>query len=539
MKFPSFLLCTTVVIVCIVDTATAQTPAEIQSIAKAVTVEINLVKDRSLGSGVLVHQQGNLYTLITNRHVVCGKKRTCSMPLSTETFQLKFGNGSSLQVPATAVKILSKDLDLATIQFSSNTPYQIAQIAPPSSLKVGDRVYTSGYPAEPRGFSFNDGDAMAVVKKRLTEDRGGYTVIYDAQTQPGMSGGGVFDNNGRIVAIHGQGERYRDNTELPEVSKSVRNTTRSEIGSKIGYNRGIPVRWVVERLAQQGIKLGDEDPTTPASAAVTNTADEYFIAGFNKWVEPGDDIRAGKQQAIQAFSQTIRLNPRYTITYFLRAFIYAQLKEYRLSLADYNQAIALNPNFARAYNNRGLLKKNQLNDAQGALADYNQAIALNPNFALAHYNRAILKEDKLNDAQGALTDYNQAIALDPKFAVAYYNRANLKTIKLNDAQGALADYNQAIALKPNFALAYNNRANLKTYDLNDDRGALADYDQAIALDPNFAQAYGARGRLKYIKLNARSGGIADTQKAAELAKSQGNTQLLEFTLTVLQSWGVR
>jgi V8-like Glu-specific endopeptidase len=85
---------------------------------------------------------------------------------------------------------------------------------------VGDRVYTSGYPLEPRGYSFNQGKAIAVVNKRLSDDRGGYTVIYDAQTQPGMSGGGVFDNNGRLVAIHGQGERYRENTQPLEVSGS-------------------------------------------------------------------------------------------------------------------------------------------------------------------------------------------------------------------------------------------------------------------------------------------------------------------------------
>jgi formylglycine-generating enzyme required for sulfatase activity len=96
------------------------------------------------------------------------------------------------------------------------------------------------------------------------------------------------------------------------------------------------------------------------------------------------------------------------------------------------------------------------NDPQGALADYNQAISFDPNYAEAYNNRGNLKKDKLNDPQGALDDYNQAISLNPKYAAAYYNRASLKD-KLNDTQSALADYDQALSLNPNYASVYGNR----------------------------------------------------------------------------------
>jgi hypothetical protein len=82
-------------------------------------------------------------------------------------------------------------------------------------------------------------------------------VIYDAATQPGMSGGGVFSQSGRLVAIHGQGEKYADNTELQTVSSAGIVRVRAETGSKIGLNRGIPIRWIIQSLVERSLGLGN------------------------------------------------------------------------------------------------------------------------------------------------------------------------------------------------------------------------------------------------------------------------------------------
>jgi Tfp pilus assembly protein PilF len=528
----------TVALVSYADLAVAKTPAEIESISKAVTVEIRLLKDESIGSGIIIKRQGDLYTLITNRHVACGRKRECTTPPAAETYTLKLGDRQEYKVAAKSVKILSGNLDLAMIQFRSNRAYPVAQVAEPGSLKVGDKVFTSGYPATPPGFSFNTGSAIAVVDKRLTGDRGGYTVIYDAQTQPGMSGGGVFSQEGQLVAVHGQGERYKDNTQVGAVSSSSgASYPKNEVGSKIGYNRGIPVRWLVSGLAELGIRLGNRQPVN-LGQTTANSADEHFITGLNRWVDPGADVVAGKRLAIGEFSQAIRINPRYAIAYFVRAYTYNQLREERRALADYDRAIVLNPQFADAYNHRGTLKQDKPNDHQGALADYDRAIVLNPKHALAYNNRGLLKQLKLNDHQGALADYDRAVALDSEYTLAYSNRGVLKQFKLNDPQGALADYDRAIALDSEYTLAYSNRGLLKQLKLNDPPGALADYDRAIALDSEYANAYGARGLLKYTKLGERSGGVVDMRQAAKLARVQGNSVVLQFALQALRSWGV-
>jgi tetratricopeptide (TPR) repeat protein len=530
--------------------ASAKSASEVESIARAVTVEINFkfkATDGEIldigGSGVIIHRKGDLYTLVTNRHVVCGGVQCSQLP-PVESYSLNVAGGQRYQVKKSSVKFLGNDLDLAIIQFRSNRNYSVAEMSAPRSLKTRDKVYTAGFPIEQPGFAFGEGEAIAVVNKRLVGDSGGHTIIYTAGTLPGMSGGGVFDSSGQLVAIHGKGDRFGENTLL-------NNNDLSEVGSKIGYNRGIPVHWITQNLSELGINLGGSSPLTDIKAAraqVPDTADEYFIAGFNKFVEPGNNVLAGKRLAIQQFSKAIQLNPKYEYAYFSRAITYEQIKEFQKSLSDYNQtiiirpkestayynratlkdiklndtqgalsdydqAIILNPKFFQAYNHRANLKHTKLNDIQGALSDYNQAIILNPKFSDAYFNRAILKVDKLNDLQGALVDYNQAIILNPRFPEAYFNRANLKYTKLNDIQGALSDYNQAIILNPKYSEAYYGRASVKKNKLNDIQGALSDYNQAIILNPKYSEAYNNRANLKYENLNDIQGALSDYNQA--------------------------
>jgi tetratricopeptide (TPR) repeat protein/S1-C subfamily serine protease len=493
--------------------AAAKSASEVQDIAKAL-VEIRLKESDTVGSGVIIdrvaspagNRKGDLYTLVTNKHVVCGD-RSCSELPSGESYSLGLADGQQYQVKASNIKLLGNDLDLAIIQFRSDRNYAVAKFADPGSLKTEDDVYTAGFPFEQPGFTFGEGKAIAVVNKRLTDDDGGYTIIYNAATLPGMSGGGVFDANGQLVAIHGKGDRFKENTLIDD---------NSNIGSKIGFNRGISVRWLVQNLADVGINVGTALSISGLRATgsqIPATADEYFVTGFNKYVEPGDNVVAGKQQAIQDFSTAIRLNSRYQYAYFMRAYVYEQIQEFQKSLVDYNQAILINPKYSEAYNNRANLKNEKLNNIEGALLDFNQAISINPRSSLSFNNRGVLKETKLNDSQGAFADYNQSIIVDQKFSLAYNNRALLKYIKLNDIQGAKTDLDQAISINPKFSLAYYNRAILKDNKLNDVQGALSDYNQAISISPESFSAYYNRAILKENKLNDIQGALADYNQA--------------------------
>lgn len=60
--------------------------------------------------------------------------------------------------------------------------------------------------------------------------------------------------------------------------------------------------------------------------------------------------------------------------------------EYEEAIKHYDRAIDINPQFAEAYNNRGITK-DVLGRHEEAIADYNEAIRINPQFAEAYNNR--------------------------------------------------------------------------------------------------------------------------------------------------------
>ncbi|QDL11815.1 hypothetical protein DP114_31470 [Brasilonema sennae CENA114] len=231
----------------------------------------------------------------------------------------------------------------------------------------------------------------------------------------------------------------------------------------------------------------------------------YFYRGTSYFYKKDYD------RAIADYNQAIKLDPNDAQAYNNRGISYFYKKDNNRAIADYNQAIKLDPNYAEAYNNRGNSYGNKKDDDR-AIADYNQAIKLDPNLAQAYYNRGYSYANK-KDYDGAIADYNQAIKLDPNYAHVYYNRG-LSYFYKKDYDGAIADYNQAIKLDPNYAQAYNNRGN--SYgNKKDDGRAIADYNQAIKLDPNYAQAYYNRGNL-YGNKKDDGRAIADYNQAIKL-----------------------
>ncbi len=134
-------------------------------------------------------------------------------------------------------------------------------------------------------------------------------------------------------------------------------------------------------------------------------------------------------------------------------------------------------NLAVAFTNRGLAYQRK-GQWDRAIADYSEAIWLNPDDAQVFSNRGNAYYYK-GQLDRAINDYDDAIRLNPYLAVAFSNRGNV--YRKNGRFGrAIADYNEAIRLNPDNAQVFADRG-LAYEKKGDQRQAMRDFKKAYAL----------------------------------------------------------
>ena len=129
---------------------------------------------------------------------------------------------------------------------------------------------------------------------------------------------------------------------------------------------------------------------------------------------------------------------------FLDGYIKSESNDHKQAIEYYTEAIRINPNNFYAFLNRAF-SRHQIKDNPGAWDDLNRALEINPNDGIAAYNRAIVNW-KLGHQLSSIKDYSRAINKNIELKNAYAVRGILKS-NIGDAEGACSDWKKAIKNK--------------------------------------------------------------------------------------------
>src|SRR5213078_2422419 len=146
------------------------------------------IRERSLGSGVLVDPKGYI---VTNRHVV----------EKADRIRVKLQDDPPGVLHDAKVIGTDQETDLAVIRIESSKPFPVAKLGNSDGMQVGDWVLAVGSP-----FGLQETVTAGIVSAKgrdIVPGRQFQTFIQtDAAINPGNSGGPLVNMNGEVIGIN-------------------------------------------------------------------------------------------------------------------------------------------------------------------------------------------------------------------------------------------------------------------------------------------------------------------------------------------------
>lgn len=221
-------------------------------------------------------------------------------------------------------------------------------------------------------------------------------------------------------------------------------------------------------------------------------------------------------KAEATYEKLLSIYPKFDNAFLGRAQLRMSEGDTINALADINKCLDLSKNISSAYVMRAEIRMKHENDYKSALADMDEAIKLEPNYAGYFINRAFMKYN-LDDYFGAMADYNYAVGLDPTNVTAHFNRGLMLT-EVSENNKAIEDFSYVLRSQPENFLARYNRA-LLYYKTGQYKQAIEDFDIVLRKYPNFEAGLYARSECKR-KSGDMAGGERDYNRSRELYKKK-------------------
>ena len=239
---------------------------------------------------------------------------------------------------------------------------------------------------------------------------------------------------------------------------------------------------------------------------------------FVNWLLLGNCyVRLGQlNEAAACYSTGIALRPEIAWSYVNRGLVHLDLKQYSEALADFDQVIAVRPEMVEALINRALARMG-LGECAQAVADLNRALELPDAPVRTLFLRARARE-QLGDRVGAARDRAEGLGRRPNDELSWVVRGLARLD--SDPQGALADFDAALALNPRSKSALQDKAHVLAERLGRTEEAIRSLSLALRYHPDYVDAIAARG-VYHARLGRRELALADARAALAQSDQPG------------------
>jgi hypothetical protein len=178
------------------------------TIAEQITVKISETGSNDQGgSGVIISKKNGKYIIATNCHVIKNGGNFHIETYIKKTYHINIYNPLSFCHPQRT----PQQVDLAILEIPDDYNYPTAKPAT-ESLRLGQKVIVAGFPAKDgtttqRILEINLGEITRINPEPAIR---GYGLVHSAKTSQGMSGGGIFNEQGQLIAISGESRESQD-----------------------------------------------------------------------------------------------------------------------------------------------------------------------------------------------------------------------------------------------------------------------------------------------------------------------------------------
>jgi tetratricopeptide (TPR) repeat protein len=470
MKFIESTLTSAVVLllaftpaVSIAKSATAETPAQIFKQVSPSVVVVHVSDDTgksiALGSGVVIERG----VVITNCHVAeAGQKLEVSLLKTAYTASVRYADPDRDLCELSVPKLLAPPITFGDSQ----------------NLEVGQRVYAVGAP-EGLELSLSEGLVSSV-----RSSAGLHFIQTTASISPGSSGGGLFDDQGRLVGI---------------TTFYVTEGQNLNFALPADWIQGLPQRAMQQAHANQRKDRERTDWVMKAMTFLKNEDGGGLLRLARQWVAAEPDAAepwsylgfaygaVGQyKNSLEPLYHSIRLNPQNAWTWRSLGYSYGGLHEYDKSLEALQKAIQLDPNSSMTW---GVLATTYagLDEHGKELEAYRQALRLDPKSPLIWQRVGVcyLVLEQYGKAAEAL---QEAASLD-RGDETTWRFLGIAYFRLRQFDKTIEAERMALQLDPKDGLAWGKLGAsyglLKEYDKAEDA-----LQEAVLLDPRNSEAWG-------------------------------------------------